>query len=73
MLAGADGAFVGGQDDMVAVLSNSGRSLSVYETSKLGSTAAKPLYSAELKEGLVAAVYPGGRVHGWLADPVQSQ
>jgi hypothetical protein len=67
MLPGADGAFVGGQDDMVAVLSNSGRSLSVYETSKLGSTAAKPLYSAELKEGLVAAVYPGGwgGVAGW--------
>ncbi len=49
------------------VLSNSGRSLSVYETGKLvgsGGGATKPLYSAELKEGLVAAVYPGGG--GWV-------
>lgn len=43
------------------VLANSGRSLSVYEASKLasGGSGTKPLYSAELKEGLVTAVYPG--------------
>ena len=51
---------MGGQDELVAVLSNSGRSLSVYETAKLTAATAKALYSAELKEGLVAAVYPGG-------------
>lgn len=62
VLPGADGAFAGGQDDTAVVLSNSGRFVSVYETSKLSSAAAKPLYSAELKEGLMAAVYPGG--HG---------
>ncbi len=60
VLPGADGAFVGAQDDMAVVLSNSGRFVSVYETNKLTSAAAKPLYAAELKEGLVAAVYPGG-------------
>ena len=40
----------------------------MYEAGKLvaGSSGAKPLYSAELKEGLVAAVYPGGSgVGGW--------
>lgn len=50
------------------VLSNSGRSVSVYEGGKLagsgGGGATKPLYSAELKEGLMAAVYPGG--WGWV-------
>lgn len=64
MLPGADGAFVGSQDDLAVVLSNSGRSVSVYETAKLTGAAAKPLYSAELKEGLMAAVYPGGLVLG---------
>lgn len=48
------------------VLANSGRSLSVWETAKLagGGEAAKPLYAAELKEGMMAAVYPGGCVGG---------
>lgn len=49
------------------VLSNSGRSVSVYEGGKLAGSsggATKPLYSAELKEGLMAAVYPGG--WGWV-------
>lgn len=63
MLPGADGAFVGGQDDLAVVLSNSGRFVSVYETSKLTSATAKPLYSAELKEGLIAAVHPGPPAH----------
>lgn len=61
MLPGAGGAFVGADDELAVVLSNSGRSLSVYDTGKLTSNAAKPLYVAELKEGLMAAVYPGGR------------
>ena len=69
MLPGADGAFVGPQHDMVAVASNSGRTLALYETAKLGGAGAgaKPLYSAELAQGLVAAVYPGGwRVWVWV-------
>jgi hypothetical protein len=55
---------VGPRDELVAILSNSGRHLSVYETPKLlgsGGASARPLYSAELREGLMAAVYPGGR------------
>ncbi|PSC69692.1 Transducin WD40 repeat-like superfamily [Micractinium conductrix] len=63
MLPGAGGAFVGADDELAVVLSNSGRSLSVYDTGKLTSNAAKPLYVAELKEGLMAAVYPGPPVH----------
>ena len=73
-LPGADGCFVGPGDELAVVLANSGRSLTVYETAKLAGAGAgaKPLYSAELKEGLVAAVYPGGcwaglgQLGGWL-------
>ena len=34
-MPGASGAFVGGREELAAVLSNSGRTLSVFEVSKL--------------------------------------
>ena len=62
---GADGTFVGGRDELVAILSNSGRSVTVYDTAAVckQQVGAKPLYSAEVKEGPVLALYPGPPAH----------
>ena len=66
---GADGAFVGGRHELLVVLSNSGRSVAVYDTAKLADAklaagaSAKPLYVAELKEGPALALYPGPPAH----------
>lgn len=61
-MPGCSGAFVGGNHDLVAILANSGRSIAVYETSKL-QPGAKPLYLAEFKEGPLAALLPGPPTH----------
>ena len=61
-MPGADAAFVGGRDELVAVLTNSGLGVAVYETPKL-QKGSKPLYRADLKEGPVVALHPGAR--GW--------
>eukprot|EP00887_Chlorella_sp_A99_P003020 scaffold9.g3020.t1 len=59
---GASGAFVGGRHELVAVLSNAGRTVAVYETAKL-QAGPKPLYVAEVKEGRVLSLHPGPPAH----------
>lgn len=71
-MPGASGAFVGGRDDLVVILSNSGRSVSVYETAKL-QAGPKPLYTTDLAEGQAAGVHQGeggrgGRREGVLGS-----
>ncbi|GAB4816914.1 hypothetical protein N2152v2_003960 [Parachlorella kessleri] len=57
-MPGASGAFVGGRDELVAVLSNSGRAVAVFETGKL-QAGAKPLYTSDLLEGPATTLYQG--------------
>lgn len=63
-MPGRDATFVGGRDELTAVLSNSGTLIAVFETSKLSQAGARATYVVEMKEdGGALRLLPGPPSH----------
>ena len=63
-LPGRDAVFVGGRDELTAVLSNSGSLIAIFDTPKLTQQGGpRALYIADLKEGTATRLFPGPSSH----------